>query len=95
MTWGGRKVAELYALVIATYGPICHLCGSDGADSIDHVITQHAGGGDELENLRPAHGGCNSARGAMTLIEWFTKHPLPANKAQRSFDWTQPPAKAR
>lgn len=46
---------------LAFYGPT----GSYGRDTvtIDHVIPQSDGGGDELENLRLAHGTCNSSRG--------------------------------
>jgi hypothetical protein len=46
---------------LALYGPT----GSFGADTVtvDHVVPQSHGGGDELENLRLAHGGCNSTRG--------------------------------
>ncbi|MFO0570169.1 MAG: HNH endonuclease signature motif containing protein [Polyangiaceae bacterium] len=55
----------------------CHLClqevdlglygptGYFGAETVtvDHVLPQSLGGGDELENLRLAHGTCNSRRG--------------------------------
>jgi 5-methylcytosine-specific restriction endonuclease McrA len=45
---------------------ICWLCGQAGADTADHVIplslAPHLA--EEADNLRPAHRGCNSSRGA-------------------------------
>jgi 5-methylcytosine-specific restriction endonuclease McrA len=39
------------------YGHTCWLCGTDGADTVDHVIPLARGGPRyELWNLRPAHG---------------------------------------
>lgn len=42
----------------------CHLCHRPGATSIDHLVPVVRGGVTVLGNLRPAHHGCNSARGA-------------------------------
>lgn len=86
--WGGRRAQELLAVVIAEYGTICHLCGSDGADSVDHLDPRSTGGDDSIERLRPAHLGCNSARQAMPLDQWFARHPLPVDRAAPSLDWT-------
>lgn len=86
--WGGRKVAELRAEVLAVYGDRCHLCGGLGADSPDHVVPRSKGGGHNIENLRPAHHGCNVARHDLDLAEWFALHPLPARPAlQPSREW--------
>lgn len=85
--WGGRKVAELTAAVFAERGRVCHLCGLPGADSIDHLIPRHRGGTDTLDNLAPAHRSCNSARGALSLVEWRARHPLP-DRAPSSRRWT-------
>ena len=41
---------------------ICWLCGLPGADSADHYLPYSKGGGDEIENLRPAHLACNKKR---------------------------------
>lgn len=74
----GRKRQRTVALVLATYGTGCHLCGQAGADSADHVVPRSKGGPLwDLDNLRPAHLSCNKARGALDLDEWFTRHPLP------------------
>lgn len=68
--WNGRKVTELRALTLATYGTVCHLCGRPGATTADHVVARAAGGTDSLDNLRPAHLSCNSARGAMSVTQF-------------------------
>lgn len=86
--WGGRRVQALRAATLRTYGTVCHLCGKDGADTADHVRPRVHGGLDVLENLRPAHGPCNYARGDMPLGRWFQLHPLQT-QAQRppSREW--------
>lgn len=64
-------------LTLATYGTTCHLCGHDGADSADHLVTRSADPSLtwDLDNLRPAHHRpcpscgvrCNTSRGAREL----------------------------
>lgn len=79
MSWGGRKVPRLRALVVATYGRTCHLCHQPirGTVSIDHVIPRSKGGTDDIANCRPAHLKCNVRRGTkpvptplVTSTEW-------------------------
>lgn len=43
---------------------VCHLCGGEGANSVDHLIPFSLGGTDNLDNLAAAHASCNSRRGA-------------------------------
>lgn len=74
--WAGRYAQALTRACLAHWGTRCHLCGSMGATTADHRIPRAAGGDDSLDNLRPAHLGCNSARGDMPLSEWFRRHPL-------------------
>src|SRR5699024_3617471 len=74
--WSGRRVLRLTRLVLESYGDTCHLCARAGATTADHLIPRSLGGDDSLENLRPAHSSCNSARQAMPLEEWFARHPL-------------------
>lgn len=68
-TWGGRRVAELRAAVLAEHGPWCWLCGGPldlgrpGAIHLDHVQPRADGGTDDPANLRPAHQTCNQTRG--------------------------------
>ncbi|WJZ03464.1 HNH endonuclease [Corynebacterium freiburgense] len=78
--WGGRSASRLRVLTLATYGTICHLCLRDGADTADHVVPRSAGGDDSIENLRPAHASCNSARRDMPLDMWFAKYPVRPGK---------------
>jgi 5-methylcytosine-specific restriction endonuclease McrA len=69
--WSGRYAARMRELVRETYGEVCWLCGKsipEGAFSVDHVIPRSRGGGDEIENLRPAHGRCNSRRGNRGIV---------------------------
>lgn len=69
MAWGGRGSQALRRACLGEYGTRCHLCGLDGADTADHLIPRSEGGTDDLENLRPAHQACNSARGARALAD--------------------------
>ena len=49
------------ALDLDLYGPTGHF----GAETVtvDHLVPQSVGGGDDPDNLRLAHGSCNSRRG--------------------------------
>jgi hypothetical protein len=62
----GRASTELTALVLATYGNVCHLrlagC-TKIATTKDHVVPYSHGGDDSIENFRPACRPCNSKRG--------------------------------
>jgi hypothetical protein len=66
----GRARTELTALVLATYGNVCHLrmagC-TRTATTKDHIIPYSMGGDDSLENFRPACRNCNSKRGNRTF----------------------------
>lgn len=57
-----------------TMDPTCHLCGRPidltisnyrlpEAWSLDHIVPVAMGGSNQVENLAPAHRGCNSAKG--------------------------------
>lgn len=52
----GRKWMEIREQVFRLHGDICWLCGGDGADTVDHILPLASGGGNELDNLMPAHG---------------------------------------
>ena len=70
--------------VLELYGLLCHICfieidldaprkQGEGTDwhmglHIDHVIPISAGGGDTLENVRPAHAICNLRKGPIQLV---------------------------
>lgn len=72
------KRQAMIRLVLTVKGRICHLCALPGATTADHIIPRSQGGRNVLENLEPAHRGCNSARGDLPLDEWFAGHPRPA-----------------
>jgi 5-methylcytosine-specific restriction endonuclease McrA len=80
--WGGRYVAQVRALVLATYGDGCVHCGGPGARSIEHVHPRSMGGTDALSNLRPAHLACNMARGTQPMPGWGTG-PVTAETSGR------------
>lgn len=66
---GGRR-RKLSAIVLAPdeqgNPPACSICSQPGADSVDHVLprSKYPELTWELGNLRPAHGSCNSSKGA-------------------------------
>ena len=68
--WGGRHSQMLVALTLLTYGDRCHLCGTTGATTADHLVPRSKGGGDTLANLRPAHASCNYSRQAESVEAW-------------------------
>lgn len=73
MSWSGRRTQRLAAAVVAVYGWTCWLCHqpinptarrtTSAGLSVDHVVPRSLGGTDHIANLRPAHMGCNAARG--------------------------------
>ena len=75
--WGGRGVQALLVQVLHEQGLTCHLClkpvvlglraRHPRGPSLDHVIPRSRGGTNDRENLRIAHHGCNSRRGAKPL----------------------------
>jgi len=75
--WAGRYAQRKTTACLVVYGTTCHLCRVEGADTADHLIPRSKGGSDDLRNLRPAHHGCNSLRGDMSLADWFARHPVP------------------
>ena len=69
--WKGRNRKQLRQLVTDAYGWTCALCHRPidphatalrDRLSIDHVLPVSRGGTDAIENLRPAHYGCNAAK---------------------------------
>lgn len=81
--WAGnsRRRRGLVRLVLAAKGRVCHLCGQTGATVADHLIPWAHGGRNELENLEPAHAGCNSVRRDLPLALWFARHPVRTRPA--------------
>lgn len=71
--WGGRQVARLRALVLATYPPVCRICHQPidttlpathpRGPSVGHVQPRSKGGTNHIDNLRPEHLECNIGLG--------------------------------
>lgn len=71
--YSGRASIRFRKEVLAIYGTVCHLCGAPGANSVDHVIPRSVRPdlAYVIENARPAHLSCNSARGAAPLSSTY------------------------
>jgi hypothetical protein len=75
--WGGRRAQRFTSRVLELYGTTCHLCGHEGADSADHLLTRSSRPelAYVLSNARPAHHRpcpycglrCNTRRGVRPL----------------------------
>lgn len=61
----GHRWRQLRAMVLES-SDVCWLCGTPGADTIDHVLplSIYPELAHDLSNLRPAHKSCNSSKGA-------------------------------
>jgi len=63
MAWSQRKTprtplpASVRRAVLDRDGRVCHLCGHDDADQVDHRVAIYDGGGDDEHNLAAVHGG--------------------------------------
>lgn len=60
---------------------ICWICGTPGADSVDHKIPRAHGGSEDPTNLAAAHLACNLRKGS-TLGGGAPPGPSPADTAQ-------------
>ncbi len=75
----GRELQRRRAIVLATHGNVCHLCGQPvrldvgpnhpHAYQVDHLIPLIRGGVDTVDNMRPAHRLCNLTKGRGRLPE--------------------------
>lgn len=77
---GGQWIAHAERMAIYERDDwMCHLCGErvdadaefndDMAASLDHLVPRSLGGSDDPTNLKTAHRGCNTRRGAKLLEE--------------------------
>lgn len=82
-----RRRRQLVALVLRVKGRTCHLCGLPGATTADHVVPHSHGGPNTLDNLEPAHQGCNSSRQDLPLADWFTERPVRLPSLAPSREW--------
>jgi 5-methylcytosine-specific restriction protein A len=58
----GWRYQQKRARILARDRGICWICGLPAATTIDHVIPRARGGSSDDDNLRAAHGRCNSGR---------------------------------
>lgn len=65
----GWKWQQLCKRAWLLYGDVCHLCGKQGADTIDHLDPRatHGVRVPTLDRVRPAHRRCNARRGASPM----------------------------
>ena len=62
---GSLSVAD-WELVLDVYGRACLACGKDEA-TIDHVVPVSCGGANEIWNVQPLCGFCNTSKGTKTV----------------------------
>ncbi|NQW71835.1 MAG: HNH endonuclease [Actinobacteria bacterium] len=61
--------------VMRAHNGVCHLCGHDAADAIDHIVPVSRGGSDDPSNLAPAHTSCNTAKSDAAPPQWTYSRP--------------------
>jgi 5-methylcytosine-specific restriction endonuclease McrA len=66
---GSHTSAQLEAL-FASYSGLCVYCDRR-ATTVDHVVPLAAGGSNDISNLVPACGSCNSSKGDTPLVVWL------------------------
>lgn len=73
-----RRWRALRAAVLAA-STTCHLCGRPGADTVDHLVPVRRRPDlcFDPANLRPAHRGCNAAKGDRLLRLVTVTAPKP------------------
>lgn len=73
-----RAASSVFFALLARDGSACYLCGqrADELDplEIEHVRPRHAGGSDDLNNLRLAHRSCNRTKGIHFVATKETPH---------------------
>ena len=69
-TMSGWADQERARRVMRRHGRVCHVCGREGADQVDHVIPLARGGADDESNLRPIHAvPCHKAKTQREAVE--------------------------
>lgn len=81
----GRPWQRRKARVIRRDAGLCHLCGTHGADTADHLIPWSISHDDSMGNLKAAHVPCNQRRGDMPLDQWFEQQQ--SHDDTGGFDW--------
>ena len=64
---GKGFTAQEFAEICAVYGGVCLACGSDGPLTADHVVPVSKGGANDIINIQPLCGSCNSKKGIKVI----------------------------
>lgn len=83
---GNRRYRRNRAYVLSK-STVCHICGHDGADTVDHIVPYSQGGTDDVTNLKPAHKMCNSYRGDAPVGMRQGKRQRQTTELGASFTW--------
>lgn len=68
---GGSHTVEQWVRLCQSYGNSCAYCGSHGKLTRDHDVPICRGGTDDISNLMPACGSCNSRKRHLTADEFM------------------------
>ncbi len=72
---GGRALTNRNRKILKRHRYICHVCGEDFADQVDHVVPLAEGGTDDDSNLRPIHSTpCHAAKSKAERIRGQRRH---------------------
>jgi 5-methylcytosine-specific restriction endonuclease McrA len=67
---GGSFTSEEWARLCSFYGGRCLACGRVAKLTVDHVVPVSRGGSDDISNLQPLCGPCNSRKGNRRIIDY-------------------------
>ena len=73
---GGIHTQEQWLAKLAEFGGLCAYCGGDERITRDHEIPLVRGGSNDINNIVPACGPCNSAKGSLTAEEFRSRRPI-------------------
>lgn len=86
----GLEKKRKYRRLLERDGDKCFWCDIKFSEewpyTLDHLVTQAAGGGNQLENLVLACDYCNNRRGDMTagaFRSWIRKHNIPVERRRK------------
>jgi 5-methylcytosine-specific restriction endonuclease McrA len=66
----GSHTATDWALLKAAYGNKCWRCGSTERLTEDHIVPLSRGGTNDIDNIAPLCGPCNSSKGARIIAPY-------------------------
>ncbi len=82
----GSRRQKRNRAILAT-SDVCHICGHDQADAVDHVVALAKGGSDtNLANMRPAHHLPCPTCGRRCNLEKGTKDWAPIIRRSETLD---------